>query len=99
MLSIYPMCIIFNGEWDNEKVLIVSSHFPPLNSMAAKRYGYMCKYMEENGFIPYVLTKRAREGGYLNSKFDLEIPIEEEHIYKVGDLGIEYPIKNHFIIW
>ena len=82
--------------WTMKKVLIVSSHFPPLNSMAAKRYGYMCKYMEENGFIPYVLTKRAREGGYLNSKFDLEIPIEEEHIYKVGDLGIEYPIKKPF---
>ena len=59
-----------------KKVLIVSSHFPPLNSMAAKRYGYMCKYMEENGFIPYVLTKRERGGGYLNSKLDLEIPID-----------------------
>lgn len=79
-----------------KKVLIVSSHFPPLNSMAAKRYGYMCKYMEENGFIPYVLTKRERGGGYLNSKLDLEIPIDEEYIYKVGDLGIEYPIKKPF---
>jgi len=77
-----------------KKVLIISAHFPPLNSMAAKRYGYMCKYMEENGFEPYVLTKKARGGGYLNSKLDLNVPIGKEHIYRIGDLGKCYPIRN-----
>lgn len=77
-----------------KNVLIVSSHFPPLNSMAAKRYGYMSKYMEENGYIPYILTQRARGGSYLNSKLDLECHIPKERIIRVGDIGITYPIED-----
>lgn len=46
-----------------KKLLIISSHFPPLNTMAAKRYGYMCKYMKKNGYDPYIITTRSRGGG------------------------------------
>ncbi len=74
-----------------KKLLIISSHFPPLNTMAAKRYGYMCKYMKKNGYDPYIITTRSRGGGYLNSKLDLEVPISEEKIIRIGDLGINYP--------
>lgn len=74
-----------------KKLLIVSAHFPPLNTMASKRYGYMCKYMEKYGFEPYILTTRPRGGGYLNSKLDLEVPLSEERIIRIGDLGIDYP--------
>ena len=68
-----------------KKLLIVSAHFPPLNTMASKRYGYMCKYMEKYGFEPYILTTRPRGGGYLNSKLDLEVPLSEERIIRIGD--------------
>ena len=74
-----------------KKLLIVSAHFPPLNTMASKRYGYMCKYMEKYGFEPYILTTRPRGGGDLNSKLDLEVPLSEERIIRIGDLGIDYP--------
>lgn len=77
-----------------KKVLIVSYHFPPLNSMAAKRYGYMCKYMCENGYEPYVITARARGGGYLNVKMDLTVPIPETNIIRIGAVGIRYPITS-----
>lgn len=77
-----------------KKVLIVSYHFAPLNSMAAKRYGYMCKYFKENGYEPYVLTSRARGGGYINSKLDLPVPIDDDHIIRIGDLGVIYSIHN-----
>ena len=80
-----------------KKILIVSAHFPPLNSMAAKRYGYMCKYMEENGYIPYVLTQKARGGSYLNSKLDLESPIPDERIIRIGTLGMNYPIDDPYV--
>lgn len=80
-----------------KKVLIVSYHFPPLNTMAAKRYGFMCKYFEENGYQPYILTVRPRGGGYLNVKLDLKVPVEKKQILKVGDLGIRYPIYNPII--
>lgn len=81
-----------------KKVLIVTSHFPPLNSMAAKRYGIMSKYMEANGYIPYVLTQRARGGAYLNTKLDLECPIPEDRIIRIGSLGITYPIDDPTIL-
>ena len=71
-----------------KNVLIVSAHFPPLNTMAAKRYGYMCKYMEENGYKPYILTQRARGGAYLNVKMDLALPVFKEQIIRIGELGI-----------
>ena len=81
-----------------KKVLIVSSHFPPLNSMAAKRYGLMSKYMEANGYLPYILTQRARGGAYLNYKLDLECPIPEDRIIRIGSLGITYPIEDSVIL-
>lgn len=81
-----------------KKVLIVSSHFPPLNSMAAKRYGLMSKYMEANGYLPYILTQRARGGAYLNYKLDLECPIPEDRIIRIGSLGITYPIEDPVIL-
>lgn len=62
--------------------------------MAAKRYGFMCRYLKENGYEPYVLTVRARGGGYLNAKLDLSIPIAEKNVIRIGDLGIIYPIYN-----
>ena len=77
-----------------KKVLIVSAHFPPLNSMAAKRYGYMCKYMEENGYEPWVLTTKARNGSFLNAKLDLECPLPEEKVFRIGNLGTTYPIDD-----
>lgn len=80
-----------------KKVLIVSNHFPPLNSMAAKRYGYMCKYFSENGYEPYVLTTYARGGGYINCKHDLTVPIDDNHIIRIGQLGIVYSIYNPLI--
>jgi len=80
-----------------KKILIVSNHFPPLNSMAAKRYGYMCKYFSENGYEPYVLTTYARGGGYINCKNDLPVPINEEHIIRIGHIGVVYSIHNPLI--
>lgn len=80
-----------------KNVLIVSAHFPPLNTMAAKRYGYMCKYMEENGYKPYILTQRARGGAYLNVKMDLASPVFKEQIIRIGELGINYSIDDPVI--
>ena len=45
-----------------KKVLIVSYFFPPLNIIAAKRYGTMSKYFIKNGYEPYVLTTTVKEG-------------------------------------
>lgn len=77
-----------------KKVLIVSYYFPPLNNMAAKRYGIMCKYLEQYGYTPYVLTTKAHQGGYLNSKLDLETPINTSQIIRIGMVGISYPIYD-----
>lgn len=62
--------------------------------MAAKRYGFMCKYFNENGYEPYILSVRARGGGYLNAKLDLSMPVKEKNVIRIGDLGIIYPIYN-----
>ncbi len=66
------------------KVLIISYYFPPINMLASKRYGTMCKYLEENGYKPYVLTTRHyedRENG---------IRLEQEMYGVMLKYGIRY---------
>jgi hypothetical protein len=73
-----------------KKVLIVSYYFPPMNRIASKRYGTMCKYMKENGYEPYILT--------VNSAGDLPIPISEENIIRVGKDSATFLNKNNCTI-
>jgi hypothetical protein len=60
-----------------KKVLIVSYFFPPKNMLASKRYGIMCKYMNNFGWDPYVIT--------LESIGDLPIPLKKDHIIRIGN--------------
>ncbi|GFI15777.1 hypothetical protein IMSAG249_01408 [Lachnospiraceae bacterium] len=76
-----------------KKVLIVSYYFPPLNSIAAKRYGTMCKYFKENGYDAYVLTTNIRENVYFGAKKDLNIPIDEKKIFRISQNSSHYGLK------
>lgn len=67
-----------------KKVLIISYYFPPINMMAAKRYGTMCRYFEDHGYKPYVITTRCRKISWLNVKTDMECPIEKNQIITFG---------------
>lgn len=67
-----------------KKVLIVSYYFPPVNTIASKRYGTMCKYFEENGYTPYVLTIRQDDAVGARLRLDCEMPIDEEQIIQSG---------------
>lgn len=75
-----------------KKVIVVSEHFPPLNSIAAKRYGYMGKYFEEYGYDMRVITMRTHTGSFLGTKNEISVPIEEEKIIRIGTMGVSYPI-------
>lgn len=77
-----------------KKALIVSYHFPPLNTMASKRYGLMCRYMENYGYKPYILTSYGRAGGYSGAGLDLPVPVPEDQIIRIGLLGFRYPISS-----
>ena len=70
-----------------KKILIVTYYFPPLNNMAAKRYGYMCKYMQQCGYEPYILTTKSNEKAFLQAKLDLKLPLPQNHIMRVGQTG------------
>lgn len=67
-----------------KKVLIVSYYFPPLNNIASKRYGTMCKYFSQNGYDAYILTTALREWQFPGARRDLESPVSEEKIIRVG---------------
>jgi hypothetical protein len=60
-----------------KEVLIISYNFPPLEDIAARRYGLMVEYMEEFGYRPLVLTTRA------SGSFPVRIP--ESQIIRVGE--------------
>lgn len=60
-----------------KKVLIISYHFPPVNNIAARRFGGMVSYMPNFGWEPFVLTT--------NSKGDLPVAIPEENIIRIGE--------------
>ncbi|NLE36682.1 MAG: glycosyltransferase family 4 protein, partial [Pirellulaceae bacterium] len=40
-------------------VLIIAQSFPPLNNIAARRFGFLTPYMEAHGWRPWVLTTEA----------------------------------------
>lgn len=67
-----------------KKVLIVSYYFPPINMMAAKRYGIMCRYFEKHGYKPYVITTRCNRISWVNVKMELECPVEKDQIITIG---------------
>lgn len=77
-------------------VLIVSFYFPPLNSIAAKRYGTMCKYFRENGYEPYILTT-VKDNRFFGSKHDLAIPISEKNIIRIARKEPDSGIKAYGI--
>lgn len=63
-------------------VLIISYYFPPVNKIAARRYGQMVEFMAENGWVPWVLTK--------DFSGDLPVLIDEAQIIRV-------PYESHKI--
>lgn len=67
-----------------KKVLIVSYYFPPINMVAARRYGTMCKYFEEYGYEPYVITTRQDRNVGWDVGMDLELPLDRKKIIKIG---------------
>jgi len=60
-----------------KKVLIISYHFPPVNTIGARRFGEMAPYLEKFGWQPFILTT--------NSKGDLPVLISEENIIRIGE--------------
>lgn len=67
-----------------KKVLIVSYYFPPINMIASKRYGSMCKYFEEYGYKPYILTTRHTRSVWLDVKMELELPVNKDQVIRIG---------------
>lgn len=70
---------------NNKNVLIVSHSFPPLENIAAKRYGFMAKYFPASSWNPWVLTTR--------SSGLLPVNLPEERIFRLG----EHPQKSRLI--
>lgn len=77
-----------------KKVLVVSYCFPPIDMIAAKRFGTMCKYFKENGYEPYVLTTKPNGDWGVNVRMDLDIPIGKEQIIQIGTNESNGIIKN-----
>lgn len=78
----------------HRNVLIVSYDFPPVNNMGAKRYGIMCKYLQKNGYVPYILTVYPSFLNRLDIRLDLDVPVGEDQILRVGQSGMVYPIQD-----
>jgi glycosyltransferase involved in cell wall biosynthesis len=57
-------------------VLIISYSFPPLNNIAARRFGEMVNYMEQFGWRPYIITTQ--------SKGSLPVNINGEQCIRLG---------------
>ena len=77
-----------------KKVLIVSYFFPPINMVAARRYGTMCRYFRRYGYEPYVITTKQGRNSSWDVNMDLELPIEREHIIKIGTSKRNYEIDS-----
>lgn len=76
------------------KVLIISYYFPPLNMIASKRYGTMCKYFEKYGYQPYIITTNPDTSCYWKVGFDLALPVDPEQIIRIGRMKDSVRIKS-----
>lgn len=77
-----------------KKVLVITHWFPPLNMIASKRFGIMCRYFEKYGYRPYVLTTTAHKimgNGFL---LDMQCTINEEQITRIGRMGVGYDPRS-----
>ena len=79
-----------------KKVLIVSNYFPPINAIASKRFGVMCRYFEEFGYESYILTVNPSNIYINGAQMDLEVPIDEKRITRIGNFVETYPIQQWF---
>lgn len=61
---------------DLKNVLIITTGFPPMNNVSARRFGGMVQYMEEFGWRPWVVT--------LGSQGSLPVNIPESQIVHIG---------------
>jgi len=61
-----------------KKVLVISFHFPPRNSVASVRLGKFVKYLPQFGWKPTVLTVNEVKG----SSQDLPVEIDEVNIFR-----------------
>ena len=77
-----------------KKVLIISYCFPPINMIAAKRFGIMCKYFEENGYKPYVLTTNPDGEWGVDVKKNLDVPIGKDQIIQIGSQRTNGRVKS-----
>lgn len=59
-----------------KKVLIITYSFPPLNNIAARRFGDLSKHLKKNGWEASILTT--------NSKGPLEITVPSKNIFRIG---------------
>ena len=60
-----------------KKVLVISYHFPPVNSITARQWQGTVSYMPKFGWEPIVLTT--------NSRGDLQVRTPENHIIRIGE--------------
>lgn len=77
-----------------KKVLIISYYFPPINMIASKRYGTMCKYFAEYGYEPYVLTTNHDRNTIYDVGLDMELPIAKEQIIRIGKNASNTIVKS-----
>ncbi|MEM4360091.1 MAG: hypothetical protein QXT45_06145, partial [Candidatus Bilamarchaeaceae archaeon] len=61
---------------DLKNVLIITTGFPPMNNISARRFGGMVQYMEEFGWRPWVVT--------LESQGSLPVDIPESQVVRIG---------------
>lgn len=77
-----------------KKVLVITHWFPPLNMIASKRFGIMCKYFEKYGYKPYVLTTSAHTISGSGFLMDMQCAIDEKQIIRIGRMGTGYIPKS-----
>lgn len=77
-----------------KKVLIITHWFPPMNMIASKRFGIMCRYFEKYGYRPYVLTTTAHKISGSGFLMDMQCTVDDEQITRIGRMGTGYVPKS-----
>ncbi len=77
-----------------KKVLIISYYFPPINMIASKRFGTMCRYFAEYGYKPYILTTTHDRNTIYDVGLDMELPIAKEQVIRIGKNASNTIVKS-----
>ena len=83
---------------DYKKVLIISYAFPPVNLVGSMRPFYLCKYLPDSGWTPFVISRKVWSGASVDKEMCLPAN-NPTKVYRCRDIWDIPLLRSRIIGW